>query len=105
MVRVTGRIVMKRYLVLSSLLVCCALALSACTASSQVIGGPVELHSSVEAHEWQGFSHETTSEGSSFESTTTAGFVTGTVGAGLIACEGASATVGVSWASDDSGEE
>ncbi len=91
---------MKKFLVLS-LSVFCAVFLVACSSTGQVTVGPGNLHGSSQVHEWKGIAHSTTGDLSEWQSTTTVGFVTGTVGGGWGDCEGISASAGISWKDED----
>ena len=54
-----------------------------CTAGSNLRTGPAHIGTEVQAHEWRGWAHETTGDWREWESTTTAGFVTGSANGGV----------------------
>lgn len=72
---------MKKFAVLSMLV--CVFVMSGCAAGSNFRAGGANVGYEVQAHEWRGWSHETTGDWREWRSTTTAGFVTGSVNGGI----------------------
>lgn len=87
---------MKKFL-FTGMLVCSLAFLSACTAGGNIAVGPVNGNARLEVHEFRGFKHLTTGTPQDWESSTTVGVVTGTIGGGLGACDGISAGASLSW--------